>query len=283
VELEHFGSAERFLKRTRAALESNEVANGLMLGLCDRLVEHPERFKAAPCLKVVVDGEDLVLAALMTPPHNLIVYGHQGDLGQAARALAGSLRRGSWKVPGVFGPGEAAATVAEAWALELGRPCSLSGRQRVYELREVLVPVPERGRLRPATGDDLDLVTGWHYAFHHEIFGRTDREQARRAAEVRVQAGDIFLWEDGQPVSVAMKTRPTRNGISIGLVYTPPELRGRGYATACVGELSRKMLGAGRQFCALFADLANPISNHIYERIGFRPVCDYEEYRLEEA
>ena len=80
-----------------------------------------------------------------------------------------------------------------------------------------------------------------------------------------------------------MKTRPTRHGISVSLVYTPPELRGRGYATACVGELSRKLLGAGREFCALFADLANPISNHIYERIGYRPVCDYEEYRFEEA
>jgi predicted GNAT family acetyltransferase len=281
VEVEHYRSAEGFLERTRAALESNEAANGLMLGLSEVLVEHPERYKAAPCLKVVVDGEGLVLAALMTPPHNLIVYGHRGDQGGAARALAGSLRRGSWKVPGVFGPGGAPAAVAEAWAQEAGHRYSLASRQRVYELREVLVPVPERGRLRSATEEDLELVSAWHYAFHHELFGRTDREQARQAAEARVRAGDIFLWEDDQVVSVALKTRPTRHGISVGLVYTPPELRGRGYATACVGELSRRLLGAGWEFCALFADLANPISNHIYERIGYRPVCDYEEYRFE--
>jgi predicted GNAT family acetyltransferase len=283
VKVEHFASAERFLERTRAALESNEAANGLMLGLSEMLVVQPERYKAAPCLKAVVDGQGLVLAALMTPPHNLLVYGHRGDLSQAARALVRSLRRGDWKVPGVFGPSAAAAAVAEAWAQEVGRRYSLASRQRVYELREVLVPAPHRGRLRSATEGDLELVTAWHYGFHHEIFGRTDREQARQAAEARVRAGDIFLWEDEQPVSVAMKTRPTRHGISVSLVYTPPELRGRGYATACVGELSRKLLGAGWQFCALFADLANPISNHIYERIGYRPVCDYEEYRFEEA
>lgn len=283
MNVEHFASAERFLQRTRTALESNEAANGLMLGLGERLVAHPDRYKAAPCLRAIADEQGLVLAALMTPPHNLVVYGHRGDQGQAARALARSLWRGSWEIPGVFGPGEVAAAVAQAWAGEVGRSYSLAGQQRVYELREVLVPVPERGRLRRATEGDLELVTGWHYGFHHEIFGRSDREQARQAAEARVRAGDIFLWEDGQVVSVAMKTRPTRHGISIGLVYTPPELRGRGYATACVGELSRKLLGAGWEFCALFADLANPISNHIYERIGYRPVCDYEEYRFEEA
>ena len=283
MDVEHYGSAKRFLKRTRAALESNEAANSLMLGLCETLVAQPERYKAAPCLKVVVDGQGLVLAALMTPPHNLIVYGHRGDLCEAARVLARWLRRGSWDPPGVFGPGAAPVAVAAAWADEAGRRWSLASRQRVYELREVRVPVPDRGRLRPATEGDLDLVTAWHYAFHRELFGRTDREQARKSAGTRVRAGDIFLWEDASPVSVAMRTRPTRHGISVGLVYTPPELRGRGYATACVGELSRQLLGAGWAFCALFADLANPISNHIYERIGYRPVCDYEEYRFEEV
>ena len=281
MQVEHFANAERFLERTRAALESNEAANSLMLGLSERLVEHPEQYKAAPFLKAVVDDQGLVLAALMTPPHNLVVYGHRGDQPEAARALVRSLLGGNWDPPGVFGPGEAPAAVTEAWAADTGMRYSLAGRQRVYELRKVLVPVPERGRLRLAMEEDFELVTGWHYGFHHELFGRTDQEQARRAAEARVRAGDIFLWEDDRPVSVAMKTRPTAHGISVGLVYTPPELRGRGYASACVGELSRKLLGAGWEFCALFADLANPISNHIYERIGYRPVCDYEEYRFE--
>ena len=254
-----------------------------MLGVCGRLVEHPQRFKAAPCLKMVVDEHGLVLAALMTPPHNLVVYGHRGDQREGARALVRSLLRGSWEVPGTLGSGEAAAVVAEAWAEGTGSRYSLDQRLRVYELREVMVPAPEQGRLRLATEEDVELVAGWHYGFHHEIFGRTDKEQALRAAEARVQAGDIFLWEDGRAVSMAMKNRPTRHGISVSLVYTPPELRGRGYATACVGELSRLLLEAGWAFCALFADLANPTSNRIYERIGYRPVCDYEEYRFGEG
>jgi predicted GNAT family acetyltransferase len=262
-------------------LESNEAANSLMLGLCERLVAHPEQFKAAPCLATVSHGQGLVLAALMTPPHKLVVYGHRGDQREGARALVRSLLRGSWEVPGTLGSGGAAAAVAEAWAEGTGSRFSREQQLRVYELREVLVPVPEQGRLRLATENDLALVAGWHYGFHHEIFGRTDKEQARQSAQSRVQAGDIFLWEDGRGVSMAMKNRPTRHGISVSLVYTPPELRGRGYATACVGELSRLLLDTDWAFCALFADLANPTSNHIYERIGYRPVCDYEEYGFE--
>jgi ribosomal protein S18 acetylase RimI-like enzyme len=281
VNVQSFASAERFLESTRLELELNEAGNSLMLGLSGRLIDHPEQFQVAPCLKTVSDDQGLVLAALMTPPHNLVVYGHRGDCRQAAAVLVRSLGRGGWDVPGVFGPGEAAAAVAEAWAEATGAQYTLAGRQWAYELREVMVPVPGQGRLRPATAEDLELVTAWHYAFHHEISRRIARGQAQRAAEARVQAGDVFLWEDGQAVSTAMKNRPTGRGISVSLVYTPPELRGRGYARACVGELSRMLLGAGWEYCGLYANAANPIANHVYRRIGYRPVCDYEEYRFE--
>jgi len=38
------------------------------------------------------------------------------------------------------------------------------------------------------------------------------------------------------------------------------------------------LLDEGRRFCALFTDLANPTSNRIYHKIGYRPVCDFDEY-----
>ena len=274
--------AAQFLADIQMELESNEAANSLMLGLCARLIEHPERLKATPYLRAVADAQGLVLAALMTPPHNLLVYHHHGDLDESARALVGSLLRSAWQVPGVFGPTRAAEAVADAWTETTGRPARRASRQRAYELRKLAVLPPERGRLRPATKQDFDLAAAWTYAFHHEIFGQTDREQPRQATQVRIEAGDIFLWEvDGRAVSMAMRNRPTRHGVTVSLVYTPPELRGRGYATACSGELSRLLLASGWDFCALFADLANPTANGIYQRIGYRPVCDYVEILFE--
>ena len=168
--------------------------------------------------------------------------------------------------------------VAETWKEVTGRGYDLERRQRVYELREVMSPGPKRGRLRLATEADVELVARWWYGFHLDIFGQVDQAEAKQRVRFHITEGNIYLWEDEQPVSVAMKTRPTRKGISVSLVYTPPELRRQGYATACTGELSRLLLEAGWEFCALFADLSNATSNSIYQRIGYRPVCDYDEY-----
>jgi len=270
--------AESFLGDTQGALESKEAANSLMLGICGQLVHHPERFKATPCLKTVEDKTGLLLAAVMTPPHKLVVYGHRGDLGSAARILIQDLVADGWRVPGVMGPSQVARVVAERWAEVTGRGYGLERRQRVYQLRELMSPPPTRGRLRQAKEADVDLVGRWWYGFDAETFGEANRDRARLAAEHRIAQGDIYLWEDPGPVSMAMKNRPTRNGISLSTVYTPPELRGRGYATACVGALSRMLLASGWGYCALFADLSNTAANRVYERIGYRPACDYDEY-----
>lgn len=82
----------------------------------------------------------------------------------------------------------------------------------------------------------------------------------------------IFLWEDQHPVSMTRKARATNNGIIIGLVYTPPEFRQQGYTSSCVASLSQLLLDEGYQFCSLYTDLANPTSNQIYQRIGYRPI-----------
>ncbi|MCA9556723.1 MAG: GNAT family N-acetyltransferase, partial [Myxococcales bacterium] len=89
-----------------------------------------------------------------------------------------------------------------------------------------------------------------------------------------VAQGVLWVWEDGEAVSMAAAVSPTPHGVRVNFVYTPPERRGRGYASACVAALSQAQLDAGRQFCFLYTDLANPTSNAIYQRIGYRPVTD---------
>jgi predicted GNAT family acetyltransferase len=281
MEVKTYAHAERFLRDTQVALEANEAANSLMLGICRQLLSHPERFKATPCLKTVEDKAGLVLAAVMTPPHKLVVYGHRGDLAGAAKALIQSLSGEGWKVPGVLGPSEVARMVAQRWGEVTGMHSSLERRQRVYELRTVVSPVPERGTLRLAKEANVDLVARWWYGFHTGIFGAADRDRARLATEQRIADRDIYLWQDPEPVSMAVVTRPTRNGISVSAVYTPPDLRGRGYATACVGELSRMLLASGWKYCALFADLGNAAANRVYEKVGYRPTCDCDEYAFQ--
>jgi GNAT superfamily N-acetyltransferase len=271
-------SAADFLKSTRSALESNEAGNSLMLGICEQIVAHPERSAAVPCLKTVEDGDALVIAAMMTPPHKLVLYGHQGDIKTGVEALVSNLIAESWHIPGAFGPGDAPRYFAANWLQDTGEGCELERKLRVYALRKVFnTPLPE-GRLRTATEMDGPLLTEWWYAFHQDVFGKADRNDAESAAKYRITQGDLFVWDKDIPVSMAMKTRPTRHGISISMVYTPLEFRGKGYATACVSALSQLLLDMGWEFCALFADLSNATSNQLYQRIGYQAVCDYSEY-----
>ena len=153
-------------------------------------------------------------------------------------------------------------------------------RQGVYALDRV-EPLPAAaGTARVAeTAEDRELALRWWIAFGAEVLheGGPGHERAEVMVDHRLSSptGGILLWADeGEPVSLAAWGGPTPNGIRVGPVYTPPELRGRGYATAVTAELSRRLLDGtlfegGRRFCFLYTDLANPTSNAIYERIGY--------------
>ncbi|MGB7538909.1 MAG: GNAT family N-acetyltransferase [Anaerolineales bacterium] len=271
-------SAQEFLRAVQSELETHEAANSLMLGVCGQLVRHPERFQMPVCLKTVEENGALQLAATMTPPHNLLLTGHPDRIEECAAELTGALVREGWTIPGVFGPTQLARTVMEYLATSVKKPFCLHQNLRMYDLTRVVLPTPEGGRLRKAASADLERITQWWYAARLEMMGGADPEECRQTAEYRLADGDIYVWETGEPVSMASKTRPTKRGISIGMVYTPPELRRRGYATACVGEFSRWLLQEGWAYCTLYADLANPISNGIYQKIGYRPIGDFVEY-----
>ncbi len=231
--------------------------------------------------RIVEENGALVLAAIMTPPHRLILAA--GDVPaseDALRQLAEVLFRVGQRPPGVMGPVALAEKFAADWKAISGFPKEVAEQLFLYQLEAVAIPTPDRGKLRVATEEDFELVARWWTAAHLDMFGKADPVEDRKGAKDRISDGDVFLWEDGGPVSMACKTRPTKHGITVGLVYTPPEARCRGYATACVGELSRRLLGSGWDFCSLFADVLNPISNSIYQKIGYRPIGNFTEYKF---
>lgn len=284
--LKTFLNAAGFLREARAVLEANEAANNLMYGLALRLLQHPERIKIPPYFGVVRHKRSLQAAALMTPPHNLIVFAADPQLaGAAFELVADSLRQEAWPVPGVLGPNQAALAFAQAWQQRTGAAPVLTTRERVYELRQVLPPPAPGGHFRPATLDDLPLVARWVWEFHIEAVPGDpgSPEEILEANRVKIGDGDLFLWEDSQPVALAGRSRATPHGCCIGPVYTPPAFRRRGYATALTAALSQLLLDSGKQFTALFTDLANPISNSIYQQIGYRPVCDFDLYKFDPA
>ena len=146
---------------------------------------------------------------------------------------------------------------------------------------ELIPPRGVDGAMRLADSGDRTLVLEWMTAFTEEaLHGADDPERIERSVDARLGpggTGGICLWETaGRAVSLAGFGRRTPNGLRIP-VYTPPEHRGHGYGSAVTAAASQIALDRGKRFCFLYTDLANPTSNAIYMRIGYRPVCDSRE------
>ncbi|WP_052869731.1 GNAT family N-acetyltransferase [Streptomyces niger] len=198
--------------------------------------------------------------------------------GRAAAALLDVLAAGPEPVGGANGTRAAADAFTAAWERRTGRTARLRTHLTLYRLGEPAPPDPApRGRARPATAADRDLVMDWWGEFARESGG----EPSGHAGVVadRLSYGGLTLWEaDGRPAAFASRTRTVAGMVRVGPVYTPPELRRNGYAAGASAAVSRAALAAGAGQVLLFADAANRTSTALYERLGYRPVGDHRRY-----
>jgi predicted GNAT family acetyltransferase len=279
MELRRFADVDGFLATAGDFLAAREAEHNLIFGICSNLRTNPTMFGGPPYLAVVTDSGRVVAAALRTPPHRLILS--EIDDAAAIRLLVEDVR--SPDLGGVLGPREHARAFVEAWTTGGGAPPRLAISERIYRLTSVVPPRPVLGTVRVATPADRDLVVAWTEGFMRDAFGAADPEEVVSTADRWLSGRErtLYLWVDGEPVSLAGVGGPTPNGIRIGPVYTPPAARRQGYASALVAAVSQAELDAGRRFCFLFTDLANPTSNHVYMDIGYEPVCDVDGYAFD--
>ncbi|MEK7474105.1 MAG: GNAT family N-acetyltransferase [Candidatus Coatesbacteria bacterium] len=266
----------QFLKAVAAPLEESEAENNLVLGIATQLVARPDLIKASPFLAMIEEDGGLAGAAVMTPPHPLVIS-RTGACGIAE--LVDHLDAAGIRPPGVNGHAGTARMLAGLWGSRIGETPVPGMEMRIYELKAVIPPPAVPGRLREATPADEGLVARWRRGFIADAHLDAETEdRAREAAKRLIEEKRQFVWEDGVPRCMAVWSRPTAHGTCISGVYTPPEFRRQGYATSCVAALSRHLLDAGRRFTCLFTDQSNPTSNDIYMKIGYRPVCDLASF-----
>jgi predicted GNAT family acetyltransferase len=262
------------LRRAETWLLRAEAEHNLIIGLAYRL-RGTEAGRSETSLFATVDRDgEVVGCAWRTPPHKLVLT----DLPQGAtEPLVDAVARLYYEIPSVLGPEPVARAFAAGWARRWGTPMQLGMRQRIYQLDKLTPPArPAPGAARIATTADTDLVEAWHVAFSRDA--GTLAVEPRRWAEERIGWRAVVLWDHEGPKSMAVRVGQTPHGARIGAVYTPRQWRGRGYASSCVAAISRITLDSGLRFCFLYTDLSIPTSNGIYQRLGYRPVCDVVDY-----
>ena len=258
-----------FAERVGPFLLRREVEHGLMYGVATGA----RRVADDAYWALVVDDDGVVAAALRTDTKLLLSREEAPGAMALIAADAASPRLDA--LCGVPASVHAvAAATSQRWIAAMA--------QGIHECRAVEYRPDVPGRMRLAEPGDRALVARWAQRLSLEALGepRAD-EDALRSADAHIAEREMFVWEvDGGCVSLAAAVQPTAHGIRINHVYTPPELRGHGYASAVVAALTQHVLDAGRRFAFLHTDLANPTSNRIYARIGYRRVGDFSVLRL---
>lgn len=284
IHVERPATVAAFLARAGNYLAAREAEHNLIFALTSTLTTNPEVYPEPPLFAVAVDGArgTVLAAAMQTPPHNLILaeVADPGAVAILADELAGEA------LPGVLGPTVAVAEFAARWSAAAGSSTHKAMAERIYRCGRVTPPRPAAGTSRLATSRDRDLLIDWLRAFNVEAHVRS-LDDAPIVADRwlgRVGGRTMWLWEvHGRPVSASGVSGPTPHGIRVGPVYTPPEDRGRGYASNLVAAATQAQLDAGKAFVFLFTDLANPTSNHVYQAIGYEAVTDVDMWAFEPA
>jgi uncharacterized protein len=280
VQIVQLDDAAEFIERAGPLLLADEARHNLILGLAATLREQPDLYPEHLLWLVEAEGE-VIGAALQTPPYRLVLArpARPGVLEALAEAID--------DIPGVVGAHPEVDEFAAAWTAKTGTTLRTGMAQGIYALERVVPPQPVSGAARAAGGRDRELLWGWLNAFIVEGLGEdADPARVERMLEQRLDVGPesgLVLWEDGgEPVSLTGFGPSTSTGTRIGPVYTPSGLRRRGYASALVAHVSQERLAAGRRFCFLYTDLANPTSNRIYVALGYERVCDSLELEFVE-
>ncbi len=255
----------RGARRSYSVPGFDPVLHNLILTLLHERLAYPEpgRYwlaKEGDTVVGVAFQSPLDFAATLTPMRPEVVS-----------AVVNAIVEAGVILPGVIGEAATAARFAGQWTERQGSAAFPIEGQRIYEFARM----PERkmigGRLRRASPNDRDLVVAWMRGFYADV-GQEVRGH-EPVVERRLAAGLFWFWEDGEPVSMAANSEPVEGVLRVQAVYTPPDRRNRGFAGACVGDLSRRMRDEGYR-CILYTDLGNPTSNSVYRRIGYNAVAE---------
>jgi ribosomal protein S18 acetylase RimI-like enzyme len=264
-----------YAEHASGLLNERPVENTIALTMIETL-RAGRRWSSEPMLFGWYDagpGEAQPSGAIsITPPYELLLsVVPDGTVDELVAALRG---RGV-RLPGVNADDAPADRFAAAWTAGTALHAEMRMHTRLYALRalEAVTPAPP-GRPRRAVEADGERATAWFAAFQTEAGAH--EVDAGSVVRYRIANGLMWVWEldDGEVVSLAGRNAAAAGVSRVGPVYTPPEHRRRGYGAAVTAACTADALAGDAEHVVLFTDLANPTSNSIYRRIGYRPVCD---------
>ena len=268
-----YAETEGYSEKVEALLYEHEDKYSLFLGILNQIkLGHYEDY----FLALAEDEEKVVAACLMTPPHPLQLIDFRGDVPEIESDLASLLLTSGIEVNGIVGDRETANRFALVWAAETGQKAHLLMDQGLYRADAVEARLEKSdGSWRVANKKDAPLLEEWCLLFEAEtgIQVSTAAEAAWKI-DAFIEGKEIYVWEvEGEVVSCMKKSRPSRHGITVSFVFTPPKHRRKGYGRTLVAEVTEELL-LEYDFVMLYTDLKNPTFNKIYRESGYEQIAN---------
>jgi predicted GNAT family acetyltransferase len=272
---------QSFQQQVVPFLLQREATHNLILGVVSRFADgFPENAYFA---HVENEKGDVVAVAMLTPPNGAVL---SAVVDKAAIPLLVEDYAVMYdRLPSTLGAIEDTKAFVELWHERTGQPYHLHMQQGIYQLNKVIPVQNVSGEYRIATVNERELMLDWALAFAAEALNENiSRDEYGKLIDRKLENNLTnclrLWWDEGQPVAMITSTRPTPHGVTVTMVYTPPDLRGRGYASALTAAISQELLDSGRKFCFLYTDMSNPTSNKIYQNIGYELVCHQHFYHF---
>lgn len=171
---------------------------------------------------------------------------------------------------------------AEAYGRLTGQSYHVRMMMEAYHCPQVQRPHDVSGKLRQAEPRNIPLIAGYLAGFVKDCFGTESAPDEHIGyAGAATESGKLRLWVDrDQPVSMVHLAHQSARHARINEVYTPPEFRKQGYASAAVAALCAELLSKGIT-PMLYADAANPDSNKVYQSVGFKRTGSIADLRFQ--
>ena len=281
MNFQHYKNVEKFASRVTPFLQENEDKFSLFLGVL-------ERIKAGeyenPYLATIEEKGKLLAIFQMTSPHPLnIIFVDEKQISTCTDLCITELIEHAISVESIISVKEWAILFAQKWQEKTGGPYTLLMDQGLYRLDQVEESLKmSPGSWRYATPNDGLLIEKWFSQFERDTgLPTTAPVEVKKRVNTMLEGNEVFLWENqGEVVSMMKKARPTKNGVTVSLVFTPAEQRRKGYGRSMVAAVSKELLKEF-EFCVLYTDMLNPTSNKIYQEIGYRKLVDSVHLKLE--
>lgn len=277
VLLRRHATAQEFLAVAQHWLERAESANNLLLSLASRrMATGPS--DAGDFFVTVRDHHGLCLAAGGSNEGGLLLAATDP---RALTKLARELACAGFRPQGVVAEVPVAERFAAIFCPQARAEAKLRHRLKHLALHTLPLPPVVPGTMRDATLLDLAPVEHWWTAFREETRTPGSARDLLEAVENRLPGRGVVLWCGPEPLAMAAYTLLQPNSARISAVFTAPTARRQGFASALVAALCRQLMlkggedGRPRRACFLSTDATNPVSNAIYERIGFRDAGEH--------